>query len=953
MRRPARSIVFLSLGFVAACGGGDPTSNNTTPDAPQISSVSPDPMIEGQVAILTGTNFSPDMASNTVTMNSVTLVVTQASATSLTVTIPSGCGPLRSTDLRVTTSGVFGDVFGATVAPDPAGDAIQNVELAVGEQIVYRQPRHCLGLPTNGGAAQYLIGVQSTGLNGGVTRDVTVEGTITGAAPVPSAPVAAVKASPGAGRRSNPLSSGLGERAGTRLLQRHRARHNAVMDGLVGPVRNLGVRPAPPSSRQAPSRTIVPETTMVGDLVDLRYRKLGEDCTLASTETVTARLRVKTSKSMWFVDVADTPDGFTDADLQMMGDFFDDVIWASSIAEFDYVNDIDGNGRVVMLITQRINAETVSAGQLLGFVNPCDFFPRTEVAASNEGEFFYAIAPDPAGAVGDTLSVALLLELVPTIIAHEFTHIIQFSRREASTTALDFMAQFVAEGQATLGEEVIGHLVLGNDTGLNLGGEVAFDLDDVQVFPWYFASFGDLVSYFGWPGSPDLPRTEGTPQECTWIDGEVVHPCEGRPLWYGVTWSFLRWASDVYGDVLGGEPAFQAALIDGDLSGFANLEAALAGQGTLEDHLARWAATLYMDDRPGASPEKLHVQLELARRQCGHHGYGVVEPRSARVRRFHRDGDRPRPFDSVFPRRWVRCFFYLQTPGGYTVRQRPRLGCSGLVGANSVTTLGGPRTSGTPRWGCAGLAAWVEHRAPGPLVPIPNGRAAGLSRRAIVAQNLEYSVPSVGGPNRENIGFRAQDVAGPTVFVPLGCRRITHLTARRVGGVPIRRNARQGVERSDAEIENPSLSRVVGPPIREDREPSKRQVPSERVRGLDHRGAGEVEERGLVAPPVHGDDHRSNEPLSNLLRIHGGHRIESQRCGAPKARRHEYHGHDHQEPDDRDRRPGGTKRRPDPALAIDGVVVSGHVGSFHWSSREVYSNGVVCPGYEGEACHSM
>jgi len=70
-----------------------------------------------------------------------------------------------------------------------------------------------------------------------------------------------------------------------------------------------------------------------------------------------------------------------------------------------------------------------------------------------------------------------------------------------------------------------------------------------------------------------------------------------------VTWSFLRWASDVYGDVLGGEPAFQAALIDGDLSGFANLEAALAGQGTLEDHLARWAAILYMDDRPGASLE--------------------------------------------------------------------------------------------------------------------------------------------------------------------------------------------------------------------------------------------------------------------------------------------------------------------------------------------------------------
>jgi hypothetical protein len=72
-----------------------------------------------------------------------------------------------------------------------------------------------------------------------------------------------------------------------------------------------------------------------------------------------------------------------------------------------------------------------------------------------------------------------------------------------------------------------------------------------------------------------------------------------------VSWSFLRWASDLYGPALGGEAAFQAALIDGDLSGFDNLEQALdvAGQGTLEDHLARWSATLYMDGRPGASAE--------------------------------------------------------------------------------------------------------------------------------------------------------------------------------------------------------------------------------------------------------------------------------------------------------------------------------------------------------------
>jgi hypothetical protein len=353
---------------------------------------------------------------------------------------------------------------------------------------------------------------------------------------------------------------------------------------------------------------VVTGNEVVGAQLDLRVREIGGNCSAASTDTITAELRAKTAGSMWWVDVDNPPGGFLDSDLEDMGTFFDDVILASEVTEFGDAGDLDGNSRVAILLTQVINADTSSTGQLLGFVNPCDFFPRddpSELVASNEGEFFYAIAPDPTGAVGDTLSTADLKELLPVIIAHEYTHIIQFSRRAASPSAFDFMASFVAEGQATLAEEIVGHTVLGNDTGQNLSADVAFDFGETQVYPWYIAPFFDLVFYFGFPGSLTDPRIGGTPQECTWIDADVEHPCGGRPLWYGVTWSFLRWASDVYGAELGGEPAFQKALIDGDLSGFDNLEEALAGlgEGTLEDHLARWAATLYMDGRPGASPE--------------------------------------------------------------------------------------------------------------------------------------------------------------------------------------------------------------------------------------------------------------------------------------------------------------------------------------------------------------
>lgn len=601
----ARAIVFLSCSFAAACGGDDPVA--ATPDPPKISSVSPNPLVEGQAAILTGTNFSENAVSNTVTIDDALLPVTAASTRSLTVTIPEGCGPLRIASLRVTVAGIVSSSFSATVAPDPSGDAVQNVSLAVGEQVVYRQPRHCLGLPTNGGAAQYLLGVQSTGRNGNVTRQVTVEGSVFGAALTePATQVAATAAAPGAAPRLRLSRGNLEASPASGLLQGHRKGHDALMADLVRPVRNPAVRSGALSPQRAPARVVVDGTEVVGQQVDLRVRGLSGDCSAANTTTVTAELRVTTPGSMWWVDVSNRAGGLTDADLQDMATLFDDVILASELAEFGSVGDLDGNGRVAILLTQEVNADTTSGGQTLGFVNPCDFFLRDEPAglsASNEGEFFYAIAPDPTGAVGVTLAAADLLEILPIIIAHEFTHIIQFSRRVDSPTALDFMAPFVMEGQATLGEEIVGHAVNGNTPGQNFDERVAFNSDDTQVHTLYAAPFSDLVFYYGWPGAPDIPRLAGTPHECTWIDAEVEHPCGGRPLWYGVTWSFLRWASDLYGPALGGEAAFQTALIDGDLSGFDNLEQALAGQGTLEDHLARWAAMLYLDGRPGASPE--------------------------------------------------------------------------------------------------------------------------------------------------------------------------------------------------------------------------------------------------------------------------------------------------------------------------------------------------------------
>jgi hypothetical protein len=66
---------------------------------------------------------------------------------------------------------------------------------------------------------------------------------------------------------------------------------------------------------------------------------------------------------------------------------------------------------------------------------------------------------------------------------------------------------------------------------------------------------------------------------------------------YGVPWSFLRFLTDHYAPAVGGGPAFHRALINGTGAGFNNLSNALNGSVPITEALARWSASLWVDDR--------------------------------------------------------------------------------------------------------------------------------------------------------------------------------------------------------------------------------------------------------------------------------------------------------------------------------------------------------------------
>jgi IPT/TIG domain-containing protein len=595
------------LVLAAACGGGDPGGDggggtapptNTTP--PSITSISPSPLLEGGTATIVGTNFSTTSGANLVRIDGEQAVVTGATATQLTVRVPRTCGAIRTGTVTVSVSSRTSPAVSVEIDPDA-----QSVNLAVGEQAIFKGlGTFCVALPAGDGAVQYLVGLQSTSENGGTKTGAVMKGAVSSTAALAPSGLPASRVVPSGGRALPAFPTDPG--AGAYL--RHRTDHGQQLQRDLAFVESLGLPPrAQAASDSEPARAIVTGSEQVGDRIDLRVLDhTAGGCDTFST--ITAELKIKTAKAMWFVDVSNPQPGYSAPQLQSMADLFESDIRQADENMFGVPGDKDGNGRVAIVITERVNSNNGTQGGTVGFVNICDGFDRDggPFPATNEGEFFYAVSPDEANEHGQKMSIDFLLDFMPLLLAHEYAHVIQFSRRfadQAGQATITVMDPFEAEGQGTLAEEIVGHSVLGNAPLQNYGGDLAWDFDDVLPFAWYGNPFSDLAFYYG-ANTATKSRVAGAPEECTWTQDQPSDPdpCLSRASWYGVTWSFFRWAADQIALEGGDAAALQKSIIDSRLDGFDNLRAAFASLGPLEDLLAEWAASLYTDERIAGAP---------------------------------------------------------------------------------------------------------------------------------------------------------------------------------------------------------------------------------------------------------------------------------------------------------------------------------------------------------------
>lgn len=584
---------------------------SSTPDTPAITAVDPGVVIEGDEAVITGERFGAHPSLNEVVVDGQVAPILSASATELRIRVPQAdCLPLRTRELVVN---AFGQQASAPVGIQPP----ELVSLAVGEAFL---SDGCIQLDALAGTPGYMIGILSTSE---VPSSLTPSGMVSqiGDAVATSGPALRVLSTAGAGPlppgflrpirpASAPAATATGFAAqglqapaapGARpdpvmeeAFQRHWEMEREIRARDLDRIRRLGPvavdEPAGGTGGAAGARAALQAgPPQVGDVLSVKvpdgfscsdFTSINADVTLVSSSLI----------------IVEDQDNFAEArltpeELQALQDIYDVHVDPTLEQNFGPFTDLDGNGRVVVVLTEAVNR----IGGLLGFVFSGDFFNLNQCPSSNFGEYFYGFVADPDGEIpgGPRLTKEQFISALAPLVAHENTHVIQFGNQVRGDASAK--STWELEGGATLAEQLAGFSVAGYASGMNLGPVETFTENQNWWQDWY----SDMIRYFGVRSSTE--RFENAPEECSWA-GRVSEgnsgPCLSSRAPYGTPAMFLRMVMDRYGDVVaGGESAIlrESTLSQG--SGLLNITTRTGRPA--DQVLAEFSIALWADDRVG------------------------------------------------------------------------------------------------------------------------------------------------------------------------------------------------------------------------------------------------------------------------------------------------------------------------------------------------------------------
>lgn len=289
--------------------------------------------------------------------------------------------------------------------------------------------------------------------------------------------------------------------------------------------------------------------------------------------------------SQYAVIVADDANpvgGFTQADYAEIAAAFDTLVHPVVTQNFGLAGDVDNNGgRSLIFYTRAVNELSPINSSLIvgGFFFSRDLFPTAgsvPCAGSNQAEMFYMLVPDPAGEVNNNVrTTASVRRLTVGVLAHEYQHLINASRRIYVNDANEFEENWLNEGLSHIAEELLFYRASGLAPRLNITLEMLREsqlrLDAVNAYQ--ASNLGRLVEY--------LRDTENASPNAR----------DDQLSTRGAAWQLLRYAADQSGTA---EQTLWLALANARSSGTANLSGVLGV--SFETLIRDWSAAQYTDD---------------------------------------------------------------------------------------------------------------------------------------------------------------------------------------------------------------------------------------------------------------------------------------------------------------------------------------------------------------------
>jgi hypothetical protein len=279
-----------------------------------------------------------------------------------------------------------------------------------------------------------------------------------------------------------------------------------------------------------------------------------------------------------YVDNAAPAPGVSQMDLDSLRAVFDARLYKTDTLAFGRESDIDGNGKVVVLMTNKVNS-LVSASQcnsgggfVAGYFFGADLITTPPYATGNNAEIFYSIVPDPLGTLSCAHPVSDVTQRVPVTFVHEFQHMISFNQHFLVRGAFP-EDLWLNEGLSHYAEENGGRTFLPDTTTF-----CNYILGDTYNAGQYFAA----------------------PQRHFLVDTAGIGGLAER----GAYWLFVRYLVDQLGPTLGSPDSVTLRLDRTTLTGAANVSN-VAGGTPFATIVARWALANYVSDLSGftAPPE--------------------------------------------------------------------------------------------------------------------------------------------------------------------------------------------------------------------------------------------------------------------------------------------------------------------------------------------------------------